>query len=214
MTTSLVLGAERGRPGPKPRFSRERLIEVALKLVDRDGFDALSLRAVARELNVSPMALYTYVNGSDELAAMVIERLVELKAQQLRPSRSWQQALRAFAESLAELVGEHPALLQAYANGAVSTPAALGVAERVLGQLRAGGLNRRLAAEAYASVHALVLGHFLLQQAPRQHIDASAIDPRDFPLVSSAVKAGRRPGQLPLPHLIKLLIEGLEARLR
>jgi hypothetical protein len=150
--------------------------------------------------------------SSDELAAMVVERLVELKTPKLRLSRSWQQTLRAFASSLAELVGEHPALLQAYANGAVKTPAALRVAERVLAQLQAGGLSARLAAEAYGGVHAIVLGQALLQHAPTRPIDVAAVDAGEFPLVVETVQAGRRPGQIPLPRLITLLVDGIESR--
>lgn len=201
----------RAKPGPKPRFTRERLTEIALSIVDRDGFDALSLRAVARELGVTPMALYTYVASSDELAAMVIEQLVAAKAPRLRASRSWQQTVRSFATSLAELVSEHPALLQAYARGAVTTPAALRVAEQVLTQLEAGGLSRRVAAETYAAVHSLVLGHMLLQSPSSQSI-ALAVDSRPLPKVTAALRAGHRPGQIPLAQLIKMLIDGIEVR--
>ena len=209
---SSSIDQERGRPGPKPRFSRQQLVDVALALTDRDGFDALSLRAVARELGVTPMALYTYVDSSDELAAMVIEQLVELKAPKLRHSRSWQQTLRTFANSLAELVGEHPALLQAYAQGAVRTPAALRVAETVLEQLQDGGLGPRLATEAYAAVHALVLGQSLLQGAVSRRAPGAVVDADEFPIVTTTVRAKRRPGEVPLSQLVNLLISGIEAR--
>lgn len=214
VTSPAPAEATKARPGPKPRFTRDRLTEAALAIVDRDGFDALSLRAVARELGVTPMALYTYVASSEDLATMVIDQLVQQKAPKLRVSRDWRQVLKSFASSLAELVTEHPALLQAYAKGPVATPAALHVAERVLAQLRDAGLSPRLATEAYAAVHSLVLGHALLEQAPRHSDDDATVDPQQSPMVAAALRAGRRPGQIPLSHLVTLVIDGIESRTR
>jgi AcrR family transcriptional regulator len=60
------------RRGPAPRYSQEQLVDAALAVVETQGFAALSLRSVARHLGVGPMTLYTYVDSSDELAALVV----------------------------------------------------------------------------------------------------------------------------------------------
>lgn len=187
-------------------------METALALVDREGFDALSLRAVARALGVTPMALYTYVRSSDELAAMVIERMVALKAEQLEIPDDWRDALRTFAAALAELVGDHPALLQVYARGAVDTPAALRVAEQVLTRLRAAGFTPPETADAYGGVHALVLGHCLLRQTNLSDgPQRTGIDAAELPTVAALLAAGSSPRGVSLSALVDLLIGGIES---
>src|SRR5687768_14402655 len=76
------------RRGPAPRFSREQLVDAALAVVEADGFSALSLRSVARQLGVGAMTLYTYVDGSEELAGLVVDRLIGDMARGLRWPKS------------------------------------------------------------------------------------------------------------------------------
>ena len=151
------------RRGPAPRFSRAQLVDAALAVVESQGFGALSLRSVARHLEVGPMTLYTYVDSSDELASLVVERLVEESVQGLRWPRSARGVLTLFAKELDALVVAHPAMVEAYQRGMVRTGRADQVAADVLGRLTAGGLSPARAREAYVAVHALVLGFALLR---------------------------------------------------
>lgn len=205
---------ERRRPGPQPRFSREQLVDEAIAIVDRDGFESLSLRGVARRLGVTPMALYTYVRSSEELVHLVVERLVELKARDVEFPAGWQDTLRAFATNLAELVIEHPGMLGAYAAGVVNTGQAMRVADQVVERLLADGLTPDEAVEAYVGVHMLVLGYVVFVRPP----DAPAGPPPKhdlavYPSVAATVAAQQRFSATdPLGNLVDLLIAGVEAR--
>ena len=44
-------------------LSRTRIIDAALAMIDRDGVDAFSMRSLAADLDVTPMALYNHVGG-------------------------------------------------------------------------------------------------------------------------------------------------------
>lgn len=55
----------------KQRLSLATVSFTAISVVDRDGFDGLSLSTVAQELGVVPSALYTHVNGLDGLRYLV-----------------------------------------------------------------------------------------------------------------------------------------------
>ena len=63
--------------GAAARLSRERIVEAAIGLVDRDGPDALSMRSLAGELGVGTMTLYHHVSSKDDvrggIAAVVLE---------------------------------------------------------------------------------------------------------------------------------------------
>lgn len=161
------------RRGPAPRYSREQLVDAAVRIVETQGFGALSLRSVARELGVGPMTLYTYVEGSDELASLVVDRLVDDAVRDVRWPPSWRGVLRRFAEVLGDLVATHPAMVEAYQRGMLSSGRASQVAADVAARLVSSGLTVRQAREAYFGVHALVLGFALIRASQQQARDAA-----------------------------------------
>ncbi|MFF8960268.1 TetR/AcrR family transcriptional regulator [Streptomyces sp. NPDC014894] len=57
------------RPGPKPRLSREKIIEAAIEL----GIEQISVQSVATALGVAPASLYRYVAGLDDLVGAALE---------------------------------------------------------------------------------------------------------------------------------------------
>lgn len=132
-------------------------------MVEAEGFGALSLRSVARELGAGPMTLYTYIDGSEELAALVVDRLVGEAVQGLQLPRTWRAVLRLLARKLDALVTEHPAMVEAFGRGMVGGRSSSNVGSRVVERLVADGLTARQAGEAYLAVHALVLGCAVLR---------------------------------------------------
>src|SRR6185369_2652453 len=74
------VGRDRGRPADKaPRvpLTRDRITEAALRLMDAEGLDAVSMRRVAREVGVEAMSLYNHVRDKDDLLNAVIERVMQ-----------------------------------------------------------------------------------------------------------------------------------------
>jgi AcrR family transcriptional regulator len=59
----------------RPPLSRERIIEVALHIVDAEGLDGLSMRRLGGELGVDPMMVYRHVADKDALVDLVLERV-------------------------------------------------------------------------------------------------------------------------------------------
>ncbi|MCU1586737.1 MAG: TetR family transcriptional regulator [Frankiales bacterium] len=179
------------RRGPVPRFSRDQLVDAALAVVDEQGFAALSLRSVARHLGVGPMTLYTYVDSSEELAALVVDRLVNDAVRDLRWPRTWRGVLKLLARKLDALVVEHPSMVEAYGRGMVGGNQ---IADQVITRLTADGMDPTRAREAYVAVHALVLGFALIRGGR-----AGAPD-RPGPEVASGV----------LSRLVDTLLDGFE----
>src|ERR671919_363897 len=76
-----------------PGLSRERVVEAGLKLVDREGVSALTMRRLGRELGVEAMSLYGYVRNKDDLVEAVVQRVYgELSLPPV--NGSWQAPLR------------------------------------------------------------------------------------------------------------------------
>jgi AcrR family transcriptional regulator len=98
------------------RLSRAAVAEHALKLADAEGLDAVTIRRLAQDLGVTPMALYWHFKNKDELLLGIVHHaLAGVKATR-KPADPWQHQLRAMVQSLIAVMREHPsltALLQA-----------------------------------------------------------------------------------------------------
>lgn len=99
----------RPRPaGRQQRLSREAILDRALAVADAEGIDAVSLRRLARELGVTPMALYWHFDGKDALRHALGDRLLgglDLTVDERLP---WPEQLRAFVVSLTTVLRAHP----------------------------------------------------------------------------------------------------------
>jgi TetR/AcrR family tetracycline transcriptional repressor len=90
-------------------LTRERILATALELADREGLEALGMRRVARELGVTPMALYRHVENRDDLVDELRESLWERLAPAAPGGQTWQDELKSIARSFRVLVRRHPA---------------------------------------------------------------------------------------------------------
>jgi AcrR family transcriptional regulator len=169
-------------------LTRDRVVDEALAIADTDGFEALSLRAVARRLGVTPMALYRYVESSNELADLVVSRVVEEHVSAVAWPDDPREALRRLATSVARLIREHPTMLERYEQGGVFTEPAKRVVDRVLAVLCAAGLTGPEAVRAYVTVHYYALGFAALsgKGTVRQ---SSPPDPEELPVLAEHFEA-------------------------
>lgn len=209
--------AVRQRPGPKPRFTQDDLVDAALAVMDAGGFDAVSLRAVARELGVTSMAIYTYVASRQELYGLVVDRIIRAKLEEFEWPEYWSDALRAFADNLSDLIESHPALIDAFAAGQMRTEVAMSVADQMLRRLLDGGLAMRDAGAAYAAMHALVLGYAVLREAGKTATSAESIsvqstEHRVTPALAAYTASQGRLVDVSLTDMLDLLIAGIETR--
>ena len=135
----------------RQRLSRDAVVDAALDLVQREGLAGLSVRRVAKDLGVTPMALYWHVADKEALEAALGERLfagVVLPA----PERGWRSELHAVLRALALGLQEHAALAPLALATVLTNEAGLVVAERVLSLLRRAGLPDVLAAQTGAQL--------------------------------------------------------------
>jgi AcrR family transcriptional regulator len=181
---------ETGRAASVP-LNRDRLVDEALAIVDTEGFAGLSLRAVARRLAVTPMALYRYVESSTELADLVVSRIVSERTAQTEWPRGARDALRTLATTVVALIREHPVLLEAYQRGGVMTPPAMRAVDEVLAALHAHGLSPDEAMNAYVAVHGYALGFATLAFEAGEQPERDAPDANEYPALAEHYDAWR-----------------------
>ena len=137
---------KRGRV-PRPQLTRAVVVGAALKVVEAEGGDALTMRRVADEIGVSASSLYGYVANKEELVQLVLEQIMtEISF----PSAGgdWQQMLRDWARETRSVFRRHPGVAGLTLGRVPFGPGMLAGAERMLGVLRAAGLPDQVAAFA------------------------------------------------------------------
>jgi AcrR family transcriptional regulator len=101
--------AQRRRRGPPPRRAVGDVVEAAVAIADAEGLDAVTIRAVAGKLGMSPMNLYTYVPGKAELLDLMLDGLYAAMPREPWSARqAWRPRLRAVAEANRKLYEAHP----------------------------------------------------------------------------------------------------------
>ena len=97
----------------KPRFNRDDIAAAAIRIADAEGFDAVSMRRLAAELDAGTMTLYHYVRTKDELLTLVFDALmgeVALPPGQRIP-REWHAAITLIARRSRDALRRHPWIL-------------------------------------------------------------------------------------------------------
>lgn len=106
------MGRKIGRPkAGQEGLTKERILSTALRLVDEQGVEALSMRRLASDLKVDPMAIYHHLPNKQAVIAGMIEMV--FREMQLPPTEGliWQDQIRAVARAYSQLVRTHPNLV-------------------------------------------------------------------------------------------------------
>jgi TetR/AcrR family transcriptional regulator, tetracycline repressor protein len=131
---------------PKAELSRAAIVERALSVMDVEGADAITIRRIAQEFGVTPMALYWHVANKDELLAAMGDALL---AEVTPPPAvgSWSAQLRAVVETLIEHLSRHPAAAELVFPRILVTEPGLEITEFTLTLLQDAGFSPQQAAE-------------------------------------------------------------------
>jgi AcrR family transcriptional regulator len=130
--------AKTAKRGP---LSREAVVRKGLAIGDTEGVDAVSVRRLASELGVTPMALYRYVDSKEELLDAMLELAygeVELPD---AAEDDWWEGLAAIAQSARRGLISHPAAAAVLITRPGAGPNALRIIERILDYLKQAGFS-------------------------------------------------------------------------
>ncbi|MGO4648938.1 TetR/AcrR family transcriptional regulator [Nocardia sp. 2YAB30] len=74
-STSLWLRGDNPKPGPRRTYTLDQLADVGVRLADAGGLRALSMRRIADDLGTAAASLYRYVDGKNDLVALMVDRV-------------------------------------------------------------------------------------------------------------------------------------------
>lgn len=162
-------GAATTRRGPRPGLDVDAVVAAALELTDErgpSGLEALTMRAVAQRLGVSPMSLYTYVPGRAELLDCLVDHVHATRTWREPDGDGWRAAAEAVARDEHDLHLAHPWLVRVSTVRPVLGPGATAAYERGLRAFEGARLDD---VERDAAL-TLLLG--FVRECARLHTDA------------------------------------------
>jgi AcrR family transcriptional regulator len=114
----------REEPGARRAgLSREQIGQTAVKIADAEGFEAVSMRRIARELGAGTMTLYHYVRNKDELLSLMVnEAMSGFLVPEDDLTGDWRQALSKIARASRKTFREHPWWVEAMSEPTGSGP--------------------------------------------------------------------------------------------
>ncbi len=121
-------------------LNRERVLDAAVVLADEVGIESLSMRRLAQELGVVPMALYKHVANKEELLDGMVDVIVGEIAPAV-PGPDWKNAVRLRVLSARNSLLRHPWARPVLETRTNPTPAVLGYMDSFIGMFLAGGFS-------------------------------------------------------------------------
>ncbi|MCX5193063.1 TetR/AcrR family transcriptional regulator C-terminal domain-containing protein [Streptomyces sp. NBC_00249] len=97
------------RRGPKQGLSVDAVVDAATALADAEGLAALTMRALAQRLGVTPMTVYTYVPGKAELLDLMLDQAYgRMARREPVAGEPWQAGVTRIADDNRDLLVRHP----------------------------------------------------------------------------------------------------------
>ncbi len=215
------MGPVKPQRGRRARLDRDTIVEAAHGIIVRAGPDALSLRALAKELGATPMALYRHVADKNALLVLVLDALYE-RLPRPRLPREPRKRLIALWSFLHDGLARYPWVVDALLHSDTVATAVLPEIEAILATSLAAGLTLEQAAQLYRVVWQHTVGELTVQHAMagRTTPHTSAVlrtmktaPPTRFPLLATAAPhwAAMRTRSLYRDGLVALVNAALSA---
>lgn len=150
----------------RPPLTRERILQAAVALADREGLDALTMRGLGAELGFEAMSLYKHVANKDEILDGIIG-LVIGEIEVPSAGAGWKEAMRRRAISAREVLTRHSWAIGLFEARGSRGPAVLRYMDAILGNLRSAGFSIEDAAHAFWMLDSYVYGHVVQETSTR-----------------------------------------------
>jgi AcrR family transcriptional regulator len=212
-----------GTTKTRERLTRGRIVEGAVRLMDAEGLEAVSMRRVAREVGVEAMSLYHHVRDKDDLLDAVA---AEIMRGYRTPTAGgdWASYGREVAREWRRLLRTHPNAIALFAerHKPLTDVEALRPMEVALTVLVEAGLSHRDAVQAFHAIGGYIFGFVTMEMGGLFGPGPREADPAEFP----DIPVERLPCvAAALPYLtecdfdeqfefgLDLMIEGLRAKI-
>jgi AcrR family transcriptional regulator len=154
-----------------------KILDESFAIVDADGPAALTMRGLARRLNVAAMALYNHYADREAILDALSERVFsELARQNLavlpraRGQKKWKSHLRSIVFAAHRLAAEHPHIYRLAMTRPNKPASAFTLTADAMNALRESGLNERQATTVYHTFLILLHGFPFWREGFERHL--------------------------------------------
>jgi AcrR family transcriptional regulator len=209
------------RRTPPAHLTRERIVDTALIVADVEGFEALSMRRLAKELGVKAMSLYNHVTNKDEIVDSIVDEVVrEIAVPSLEDN--WKDAMRVRAHSAHTVLLRHRWVTLALVSRANAGPSMLRYVNATLGCLTEAGFSYEMADRAWNAMDNHIYGYTLQEMnfpfAEPEYADvardfASRVSIDEYPYfkeLTELIMERRYDGVHDFDFGLELILDGLE----
>jgi AcrR family transcriptional regulator len=138
-----------GRPQPRERkepLTTDRIVDAALEMMRTEGYDAVSMRSLARKLDTGPASLYQHVRNRDELDQLVLDRIAsQIDVPEPDPEQ-WAEQLKQLLRDTLAVYRAHPGSARAAMGQVPTMEGTMRVAEGMMAICLAGDISPQAAA--------------------------------------------------------------------
>jgi AcrR family transcriptional regulator len=179
-------------------LSRELIVDTAMKILDAEGLDALSMRRVAVELRTGPASLYAHVANKDELLEHMVDRVIgEIELPAPEPGR-WREQVMEAALAAHAVWTRHPGIARAALANIPVGPNSLRFAESLLAILRSGGVPDQEAAWFLDRIALYILADAFEDSLHRERGRNTSEDAEEYIAQIAAYYRSLPPGRFPV----------------
>jgi AcrR family transcriptional regulator len=145
-------------------LTRDRIVEAALRLMDEEGLEVVTMRRIGRELGVEAMSLYNHVEDKHDILEGICERVMA-EFEFPEPAPEWAETARRAARSWRRLLKKHPDVMRLFAEqrGPVRSVDSMRPMEFALRLFREVGLSDRDTAQAFHAFGGYIQGFVIME---------------------------------------------------
>lgn len=177
--TSVWTRPKRGRRREQPALSQEQIVAEAIKLLDADGLEALTMRKLGAALGAVATAVYWHVANKDELLELVVDEVYgEIEVPAVSDQSGWRAAAEAAARSARAMIVRHPWVAPTLADVGMNYlgPNLMRVSDEMLGIYLTAGFELAEADKASTTVLGYVIGIASVEAATISKLNRSGKD--------------------------------------
>jgi AcrR family transcriptional regulator len=150
-------------------LSQREILDAARRLTHEVGVEQLTMRALADELGVSPMATYYHVKSRDALLLLVADDVMSSVLPPPPGSGTWDERLWDYVQSMVTALADHPGLSD-FLLQQDATAETRRYMQRCLEVLADGGFEPAQAREAFMAIYTYMWGRSIFQNLQTRRV--------------------------------------------
>lgn len=189
--------------GRKPALTLDQIVTAAVRIADKEGLGAVSMRKIAGELGVGTMSLYRYVPGKAELLDLMLDAVYICMDPRDLAGLDWRRYIETCADDGWNSYMRHPWLLQVDQSRPLLGPNALGGLDQYLRGLDGTGLTDQEKMAVISTVDSLTVGIARSEVNAREAVERTGMTDDEFwaaqaPVLMKAMNSGNYPSMAQL----------------